>query len=85
MSAKKKKEPILGRGLGALLPTATPGGIDLMDIDRIKPAKNQPRTRFAEEALDELTDSIRTHGLLQPLVVRPGEGGEFILIAGERR
>ncbi len=88
----------LGRGLGALIreaekkpepqpapvqpqPTTTPQEID---IDLIEPSPYQPRTRFREEALDELTRSIKTSGIIQPLVVRP-TGSRFQLIAGERR
>jgi ParB family chromosome partitioning protein len=55
-----------------------------IDIDLIDPSPYQPRTRFREEALDELARSIRTSGIIQPLVVRP-LGQRFQLIAGERR
>src|SRR5262245_40239949 len=77
----------LGRGLNALLGTP-----DLevdhpreIDIDRILPNSHQPRKNFDEEALNELTDSIREHGVVQPVGVRPLEDGFFQLIAGERR
>ncbi len=86
----KKKTPSLGRGLGALIPGAgTPaegggGGLRTCSIERIKPAPEQPRLRFEEGALESLAESIRTHGILQPLVVRP-DGDDYILIAGERR
>jgi ParB family chromosome partitioning protein len=59
-------------------------GPQQVDIDLIEPSPYQPRTRFREEALDELTRSIRTSGIIQPLVVRP-IGSRFQLIAGERR
>jgi ParB family chromosome partitioning protein len=59
-------------------------GPQQIDIDLIEPSPYQPRTRFREEALDELTRSIRTSGIIQPLVVRP-TGSKFQLIAGERR
>jgi ParB family chromosome partitioning protein len=55
-----------------------------VDIDLVEPSPYQPRTRFREEALDELARSIRASGIIQPLVVRP-IGSRFQLIAGERR
>ncbi len=55
-----------------------------VDIDLIEPSPYQPRTRFREEALEELARSIKTSGIIQPLVVRP-TGSRFQLIAGERR
>jgi ParB family chromosome partitioning protein len=61
-----------------------PSGPSQIDIDLIDPSPYQPRTRFREEALDELARSIRTSGIIQPLVVRP-KGQRFQLIAGERR
>jgi ParB family chromosome partitioning protein len=83
----------LGRGLESLIPTATmppanPGGevTRKIPIDKIKPNKYQPRTHFNEEKLKELSDSIKRHGLAQPLLVAPSiVPGEFELIAGERR
>ena len=60
------------------------GGSQLLDIDLIEPSPYQPRTRFREQALDELARSIQTSGIIQPLVVRP-IGSRFQLIAGERR
>ena len=62
---------------------ATAGPLQL-DIDLIEPSPYQPRTRFREEALDELARSIQSSGIIQPLVVRP-IGNRFQLIAGERR
>ena len=59
-------------------------GPQQVDIDLIEPSPYQPRTRFREEALDELARSIRASGIIQPLVVRP-IGSRFQLIAGERR
>src|SRR6516165_2523314 len=61
-----------------------PAGPMQLDIDLIEPSPYQPRTRFREEALDELARSIRTSGIIQPLVVRQ-IGKKFELIAGERR
>jgi ParB family chromosome partitioning protein len=77
----------LGRGLDALL-----GGdeeprresLGTVDTAQIRPGRYQPRTRMDQEALAELANSIRTQGLLQPVVVRPVDGG-YELIAGERR
>src|SRR5215813_8329753 len=78
----------LGRGLSALLGTPdleTPEALREIDIDRILPNSHQPRKSFDEDALNELADSIREHGVVQPVVVRPLEDGFFQLIAGERR
>jgi ParB family chromosome partitioning protein len=81
----------LGRGLSALLGTpTTPETIESeklreIDIDRIVPNTQQPRKHFNEEALNELADSIRAHGLIQPVVVRALPDNFYELIAGERR
>lgn len=78
----------LGRGLSALLGTPdleTPESLREIDIDRILPNSHQPRKNFDEAALNELSDSIREHGVVQPVVVRPLDDGFFQLIAGERR
>jgi ParB family chromosome partitioning protein len=56
-----------------------------IDIDRILPNSHQPRKNFDEDALNELANSIREHGVVQPIVVRPLDDGFFQLIAGERR
>jgi len=76
----------LGRGLDALFTQVSPLDHDLMDldIDRIDPAGVQPRGVFREDKLDELAQSIRHNGIIQPLVVRRS-GERFQLIAGERR
>lgn len=89
------QRPALGRGLSALIPS-TPSAadgsgstVDLVDIDLITPNPQQPRLRFEPEALQELADSIREHGVLQPVLVSrvPSELGPatYQLIAGERR
>ena len=77
----------MGRGLSALLGTPDPETDKPreVDIDRILPNPNQPRKSFDEESLDDLANSIRAHGVVQPLVVRPIQDGIFELIAGERR
>ena len=70
----------------AVAPAREPvhAGPHQIDIDLIEPSPYQPRTRFREEALDELARSIKSSGIIQPLVVRP-IGNRFQLIAGERR
>ena len=62
-----------------------PSGESHIDIDRIHPNPRQPRQDFDEEALAELTQSLKSQGLIQPVVVRPRGDGHFELIAGERR
>lgn len=76
----------LGRGLEALIPGAPPPGTAVQEIplDRIRPNPHQPRRRLDEAALAELAESIRSHGVVQPVVVVP-EGNGYILVAGERR
>ena len=61
------------------------GGVRIIDVDRIVPNPEQPRIAFDAETLAELAASITEHGVLQPILVRPLEDGEFQLIAGERR
>ena len=61
------------------------GGVRNIDVDRIQPNPEQPRLVFDEATLEELAASIREHGVLQPILVRPLDDGEFQLIAGERR
>lgn len=54
-------------------------------IEHISPDQNQPRKIFNQEALEELAESIKEHGVLQPIILRPGENNTFIIISGERR
>ncbi len=81
----------LGRGLEALLgPTTTveaqeSGDLRQVPLNAIRPNPFQPRHAFDEEAITELANSLRTSGLLQPVVLRPADDGTFELIAGERR
>ena len=81
----------LGRGLGSLIPSevseSTGGSGELLSIPvgSIDPNPNQPRQHFDEEALTELSASIRDVGVLQPLLVRPVGEGRYQLVAGERR
>ena len=99
MSSKQARPRGLGRGLDALLPlngappseappsssTVKPA-LFMCPIERIVPCRNQPRQHFDAAALDELTASIQSHGLLEPLVVRRLPGDErFEIVAGERR
>jgi ParB family chromosome partitioning protein len=78
--------PASGGAGAAVAPAMSPlaSGPLQIDIDLIEPSPYQPRTRFREEALDELARSIHSSGIIQPLVVRP-IGNRFQLIAGERR
>lgn len=85
------KERGLGKGLGALLGDAAlqtqqegQGSLSL-PISQVQPGLNQPRKRFDEEALADLSNSIRTHGVIQPLTVRRLSSGYYQIIAGERR
>ena len=87
--AKRKSELGLGRGLNALLgdPDLQPQGEGSVSlpISQVEPGLNQPRKRFDPEALAELADSIRVHGIIQPLTVRRLSSGYYQIIAGERR
>ena len=87
--AKRKTELGLGRGLNALLGdpelSAQGDGAVSLPISQVEPGLNQPRKRFDQEALDDLTDSIRVHGIIQPLTVRRLASGYYQIIAGERR
>ncbi len=78
----------LGKGLDALIPSGPveDSGIAHVALDSIQPNPRQPRASFDSESLDELAESIRKHGVLQPLVVTAEDDGEsYTLIAGERR
>lgn len=76
----------MGRGLSAILPTAKDEtGLREVPVELIEPNPRQPRREFDEEALVALSESIRSRGVLQPVVVRPLPGGKYELIAGERR
>ena len=84
----------LGRGLSALIGEsshrleeqrpAESGGLREVEIARIKPNPQQPRGQFDDESLDELAESIRERGVLQPILLRP-DGDGFQIVAGERR
>jgi len=91
-SAKaQRKKMALGKGLGALIPGLEKEEEEkakqdyfYCEVDLIRPNRFQPRSAFGEEDLQELADSIKTQGVLQPLLVRKDESG-YELIAGERR
>ncbi|MBQ3493807.1 MAG: ParB/RepB/Spo0J family partition protein [Clostridia bacterium] len=96
-----QKKMGLGKGLGALLsiydteieeqakaegkPQPAQGSTTEIDINKVKPNPNQPRKNFNEEALNELAASIKTHGVIQPIIVNDNKDGEYLIIAGERR
>jgi ParB family chromosome partitioning protein len=80
----------LGRGLGALIPggeiSLMENGVILVPVEMVSPNPRQPRNMMHPEELQELTESVREHGVLQPLIVTlGGSNGQYILIAGERR
>ena len=82
------KKSGLGKGLDALFVDNSSGqgnGTVTLRISEIEPNKNQPRKDFDDTALAQLADSIATHGVIQPLLVRPIAGGGYQLVAGERR
>lgn len=81
MSAKRRG---LGRGLDALLRPAE-SAVHRLPVDELEPNRHQPRRGFDQEALEELADSIRAQGLVQPLVVTPRDEGGYTIVAGERR
>jgi ParB family chromosome partitioning protein len=93
------KRKALGKGLRSLIPEAPPrtavptppatqparDGLKQIDIDRISPNREQPRQLFDDQSLEELAQSLKKDGVLQPIVVRPRDDGGFELVAGERR
>lgn len=92
MSKVKKRG--LGKGLGALIPDmmsldiieedAGDEKIQMIDVDKIHPNPDQPRKKFDKESMEELSNSIKTHGIIQPIIiVKDSEG--YMIIAGERR
>jgi ParB family chromosome partitioning protein len=92
MNASMKRTKGLGRGLDALLgadiaaaPEASSAAPRSLPLARLQPGKYQPRTRMEPEALAELSASIARQGVIQPILVRPVQGGQYEIIAGERR
>jgi len=84
MNKEKNK---LGMGLGALLnnQNQNKNSINKIDITNIYPNKNQPRKNFEEKDINELSESIKNQGLIQPIVVREIDKDTYEIIAGERR
>ncbi len=89
MATKKKKTKVLGRGISNLLSTPEGKGVEhapsLIPIDKIESNPYQPRREFDPEELQELADSIKQYGIIQPLTVRKLNINKYQLIAGERR
>jgi ParB family chromosome partitioning protein len=93
MSKLLEKRKALGRGLDSLLPgralaakaAMTSAGAQEISLDLIDSNPYQTRRRIKEESLNELAESIRSSGVVQPVVLRPGANGRFQLVAGERR
>lgn len=98
--ASKKSQPVLGKGLGAIFGTDVEKYLDDLQtseeeipgrkeieiaVSDIRPNPYQPRKEFDKKALEELAESIRTHGIFTPLLVRKGRVSGYDLIAGERR
>jgi len=83
----------LGKGLGALIPGYDESDVDVssehqiinLDIENVTPDSTQPRKNFDVNALTQLADSVRLHGIIQPILVRAAGEGKYIIIAGERR
>jgi ParB family transcriptional regulator, chromosome partitioning protein len=76
----------IGRGLAAILPDVSKEEtLHQLPLDLVSPNPDQPRRSFGDAELKELADSIRAHGVLQPVLVRPLAGGRYELLAGERR
>ena len=81
------KRRSLGRGLDSLIPKnleTESGGYQMVSTDLLKPNASQPRKQFEQSALEELAESIKENGVIQPLIVRKEDGG-FEIVAGERR
>ena len=93
MSENKLEKRGLGRGLSALMadvdliPSERPAPRQVLPVEQMTPNPDQPRRSFAPEALQELADSLRSRGMLQPLIVRPhpSDKGLYQIVAGERR
>ncbi|RDW14590.1 ParB/RepB/Spo0J family partition protein [Paracoccus thiocyanatus] len=93
MAENKLEKRGLGRGLSALMadvdliPSERPAPRQILPVEQLTPNPDQPRRSFAPEALQELADSLRSRGLLQPLIVRPhpSDRGLYQIVAGERR
>lgn len=85
MATKKKA---MGRGLDALFESNSveqTGGVSVLSISDIEVNKNQPRKNFDEQAIAELAESVKVHGVIQPIIVRSAGDGFYVIVAGERR
>ena len=97
----KAKKGALGKGLGSLISLdieetstkkvttkakdETGNGETILKIRQIEPNKNQPRKKFEEDSLQELAESIKQYGLIQPIIVQKKAGEQYEIVAGERR
>ena len=84
LSEERELSPAIVSLLSPDQPTRSVG-VRIIAVDRIEPNPEQPRLAFNEESLQELSASVKEHGILQPILVRPLDGGRYQLIAGERR
>ena len=85
MSTKKK---VMGRGLDALFESNSrelSSGVSMLSVGDIETNKAQPRKSFDEASIKELADSVKTHGVIQPIIVRSAGDGFYVIVAGERR
>lgn len=82
-----KRQGGLGKGLDAIFVdnSVSSDSSSVLPVSEISPDRTQPRKVFSDESLSELADSIREHGVLQPILVRPVAGGSYRIVAGERR
>mgnify|MGYP001249482046 CR=1 FL=1 len=86
MSSMFKSKKGLGRGLSSLIgDTKTVSKNNKISVSDLIRNRYQPRKTFDEESLEELTNSIRSRGIIQPIVARPSDGNKYEIIAGERR
>ncbi len=91
MSAKRARG--LGKGIDAMIFASEEKNdieevvkeVDTIDINKIEPSGNQPRKNFDEKKIHELAESIKLHGLIEPLIVQKGRNGFYTIVAGERR
>src|SRR5579884_638849 len=93
MEQKPKRSSALGRGFEALISDDfdksllldASDRVEKIPIKQIEPNPHQPRKHFDDNSLNELAASIKNHGIIQPLIVKPLNAGKYTLIAGERR
>lgn len=81
----RREEPVTGGEAGRPVLAANGEGLALLPVSSIEPHPENPRIHFEEGALDDLAKSIAARGVIQPIIVRPGKGGTYQLVAGERR